>query len=139
MAICIQARSPNYMRWYDSGDLQSVKHLDQICRVAALTPECQHLLPTKEYAFVKKYLKRHDKFPVNMTVRLSAFLVDGQPPLQLGLPTSVATRDPAKATCLAPRQGNKCLDCRGILADSELYQSNSSGRSPGSAGEAVIV
>jgi hypothetical protein len=112
MVTCIQAESPQLFRFHDSGDLQSLRHLNQICRVAERTPDCKHLLPTKEYAFVKRYLKQHGAFPRNLTVRLSAYLVDGRPPLEYGLPTSVATRDPAKVTCLAQQQGNKCLDCR---------------------------
>jgi hypothetical protein len=112
MVTCIQAKTPQYFRWHDSGDLQSLRHLKQICRVAKLTPDCKHLLPTKEYGIVQKYIKQQGAFPANLTVRLSAYMVDGKPPQEFGLPTSVATRIPAYVTCLAPRQGNRCLDCR---------------------------
>lgn len=112
MVICIKSESPQFFRWHDSGDLQSLRHLNRICRIAELTPECKHLLPTKEFGIVRTYIKKHGAFPANLTVRLSTYMVDGKPPLQFGLPTSVATRNHALVTCLAPQQGNRCLDCR---------------------------
>ena len=103
-----------FFRWHDSGDIQSVEHLEKIVQVAKNLPAIQFWIPTREYSFVSAYLKKHKCFPDNLNVRLSAYMVDGQPPValanRLGLTTSgVAT---SGFTCPANSQGNKCLSCR---------------------------
>ena len=103
-----------FFRWHDSGDIQSLEHLEKIVQVAKNLPTIQFWIPTREYSFVSDYLKKHGAFPSNLTVRLSAYMVDGQPPValanRLGLTTSgVATTG---FTCPANTQGNKCLSCR---------------------------
>ena len=110
MAAVINRRSKRekYFRWHDSGDLQSAEHLDAIISVAELTPDVQHWLPTREYELVK-----NREFPPNLNVRVSAHMVDGNPP-DLDLPTSTVhdKTDPAGHECPAPNQGNQCGDCR---------------------------
>lgn len=106
-----QERS-GYFRWHDSGDVQSVGHLAKIGRIADRLPDIKFWLPTREYGRVKDYGKRHK----NLTVRLSAFMVDGPLPLALakrtGSVVSGVTANAADATCPAPQQGNQCGDCR---------------------------
>lgn len=114
MAAVINAKESNgYFRWFDSGDLQSVKHLEKIVAVCRLTPTVKHWLPTKEYGFVRSFLKT-DTIPDNLTVRLSGYFFDGPPPEKvardLGVQTSTVHR--SEYTCKAPAQGNQCLDCR---------------------------
>lgn len=103
-----------YFRWHDSGDVQSVKHLEKICEVTRRLPHIKFWMPTREVAFVSSYVKKHGAFPDNLTVRLSANMIDGPPPTsvakRLGLPTSGVTRE--GFTCPASTQGNKCLACR---------------------------
>jgi hypothetical protein len=53
----------SYFRWHDSGDLQSVDHLEKIATVANNTPNCKHWLPTREYGIVKDYIAKHGKLP----------------------------------------------------------------------------
>ena len=70
----------DYFRWFDSGDLQSDEMLADIVRVALATPNTKHWLPTHEKKMVAEHLKKHGKFPSNLTVRVSAAMVDGEPP-----------------------------------------------------------
>ncbi|MAH46513.1 hypothetical protein CMI37_11815 [Candidatus Pacearchaeota archaeon] len=104
-----------FFRWHDSGDVQSVKHLKKIVAIANNLPEIKFWLPTREYKFVSDYLAVNDSFPANLTVRLSAFMVDGPPPKafaeRLGLTTSGVVEDDS-FTCPSERQGNSCGDCR---------------------------
>ncbi len=103
-----------FFRWHDSGDIQSLDHLEMIVQVAKNLPSIQFWLPTREYSFVSEYKKKHGDFPDNLNVRLSALMVDGQPPVaiakRLGLTTSGVST--SGFTCPANTQGNKCLSCR---------------------------
>lgn len=101
-----------WFRWHDSGDIQSLEHLERIAAVCQQTPNVHHWLPTREYRFVALYLAKHGSFPSNLNVRLSAHMVDGPLPSGYGLPTSGVTRDHDQITCPAPSQGNQCGSCR---------------------------
>ncbi len=102
-----------FFRWFDSGDLQSVEMLRDIVAVAELTPEIQHWLPTREYATVQEYLRRAT-LPINLTVRLSALLVDGAAPRHLGLPTSTVHTSTAPGFSCSARDEEpvNCRECR---------------------------
>lgn len=113
-----------YFRWHDSGDLQSVQHLANIVAVAEATPDVKHWLPTREYKIVADYMKAGGVIPANLTVRLSAHMVNAAVPAY-GLPTStvhaetqsgpfkVLTAVPTGThSCPSRNQGNKCGDCR---------------------------
>ena len=103
-----------YFRWFDTGDLQSSSMLDSIANVAHNTPEIQHWLPTKEHRMVRDYLTRQLP-PPNLTLRLSAHYVDGEPPRLLGSPTSTVHRfeAPVGYSCSAYKtQPTRCGDCR---------------------------
>jgi len=104
-----------FFRWHDSGDVQSLSHLERIASVALALPRIQFWLPTREYSFVSAYVEKHGPFPPNLTVRLSALGIDSPPPLaiakRLGLVTSgVSKKD--SFDCPSSRQEGKCLDCR---------------------------
>jgi hypothetical protein len=103
-----------FFRWHDSGDIQSVEHLEKIVQVAKNLPAIQFWIPTREYSFVSDYLKKHGAFPSNLTVRLSALMVDGQPPVGIAKRLNLTTSGVATAgfNCPANSQGNKCLSCR---------------------------
>ena len=105
--------SSGFFRWHDSGDIQSVEHLDKIVQVARNLPQIRFWLPTREYAMVSQWLK-NGSFPENLTVRLSALMLEGQPPVgiakRLGLTTSGVSK--SSFDCPASKQGNKCLSCR---------------------------
>ena len=101
-------------RWFDSGDLQDVTMLQRIAEVARHTPEIRHWLPTREHGIVRRFLEI-DEVPANLTIRLSAIWIDGQPPSRLGLPTSTVHRsgEPDGFRCPAYDDGPaSCGRCR---------------------------
>ena len=79
-----------YFRWHDSGDLQGAWHFANIVEVARRTPHVKHWIPSREYRMVTDY---EGDIPANLAVRLSAHMVDGAPPTNLGFPTSTVVAD----------------------------------------------
>ena len=81
MVFLIKHYRQEYFRWHDSGNIQGTWHLKKICDVAEQTPQTKHWLPTREYEIVKKFrLGLGLVFPPNLTVRLSAHMIEGSPP-----------------------------------------------------------
>ena len=109
-----------YFRWHDSGDLQSVNHLQKIVMVADRLPKTLFWLPTREYGIVKEYVSLYGALPSNLIVRLSAYFPD-QPVI---IPKSLqgynnilasnvhSKNEPIGQACIAPKQGGECRDCR---------------------------
>ena len=106
MAAQINAKRSKFFRWHDSGYVQDLKHLAKIFKVAKLTPDVAHWMPTRE-AWVKPYLARA---PKNLLIRFSMPMVD-QPAAASWPHTSTVVSGPGR-TCPAPDQGNACGDCR---------------------------
>ncbi len=106
-----------WFRWHDSGDLQSVMHLRNIVLVCNRTPKTHHWLPTREYRMVQQYLEMWGAFPSNLTVRLSAHIIDRPTPGFAGLSTSMVhsseSAEPIGAkVCRAYTRDNHCGNCR---------------------------
>ena len=108
-----------YFRFHDSGDLQSLQHLEKIAEVAQLTPNTKHWLPTREYGIVKEYIAKHGSIPKNLFIRLSAMYPDKPVTIPKSLQgienitsSNVHTETPIGNACNAPKQGGACLDCR---------------------------
>lgn len=106
----------SYFRWHDSGDIQNMAHLLKIVEIAKRLPDVQFWLPTKELRIVGNYLKQHGAFPNNLTVRVSAFMIDGPRP-SVPLPCSTVRSHGAPVpsgavACSAPATGNQCGSCR---------------------------
>ena len=116
-----------YFRWFDSGDLQSVLHLEKILAVVSLTPDTKHWLPTKEYSIIKEYLEAGNVLPQNVVVRLSGFFIDQLPKISSfykdrGVLGSMVYKDKADIALLilhsgvyggpAYTQDNECGNCR---------------------------
>lgn len=116
MAFQINQAGVNVFRFQDSGDLQSLEHLEKIAAVCEATPDVRHWLPTREYAIVTEYKEKHGAFPANLNIRLSAYMMDGPLPTgaaeRLGVTVSGVTSDPSKVTCPAYKQGGVCGSCR---------------------------
>jgi len=106
MAALINSKKSKYFRWHDSGDVQDLKHLAKIFKVAKLTPETSHWLPTRE-AWVKPYLS---KAPKNLTIRFSMPMVDQE--AAASWPNTSTVVSGAGRTCPAPDKNNECKDCR---------------------------
>ena len=113
-ALIYRKEKSGFFRWKDSGDIGSVKELDKIVQVCRNLPHIRFWLPTREYSFVRQWVKKHGKFPENLTVRLSAYMIDGPPPVKLARELGVQTSgvSAGKFTCPASRQGHQCLKCR---------------------------
>lgn len=112
-----------FFRWHDSGDLQSVSHLEAITTVADQTPRVFHWLPTREVGIVARYLDAHRRFPRNLTVRLSIARIGQGASGQLATlarhaNVSVSGIHPEGSdpvgfdACAAPLQDGHCRDCR---------------------------
>lgn len=100
-------------RWHDSGDLQGIWHLAKICDVAAATPKIKHWLATRETKMVLDYVQGGGLIPSNLTIRVSATMVDGAAPRGWGLTSTVHENvAPSGHVCPAPTQGHECRSCR---------------------------
>ena len=124
--------SDEYFRWHDSGDLQSVEHLEKIISVANNTPHCKHWLPTREYSIVKQYIAKNgrESIPNNLKIRLSAMYPDKKVVIPVSLQgianvtvsnvhtslVSLKANDLGNA-CKASDQGGECRDCRLCWSD----------------------
>lgn len=107
--------SSGYFRWHDSGDLQSIDHFDKICQIARNLPNIKFWLPTKEVKIVSGYVNAKKKILSNLTVRLSAYMVDGPLPVALAKKLNVVSSGVSSTdnfTCPASKQNNYCLNCR---------------------------
>jgi hypothetical protein len=116
-----------FFRWHDSGDLQSVEHLERIVGIARAVPELQFWLPTREYGIAAAFLAEGGTVPRNLTIRLSAHFVGAPPRIDraelLKLPTStvhlpgsppvpVSERRADTVACRAAARDNHCGPCR---------------------------
>jgi hypothetical protein len=110
MVFLVRYYADRYFRFFDSGDLQGENHLRNICTIAAHCPDIRFWLPTREAAAVRAV----GSWPPNLTVRVSAPLVDGPPPRGFANTSTVASRAPQghSFVCPAPDQGGHCGTCR---------------------------
>jgi len=105
-AMVTQIKRQKWFRWHDAGDLQSSEHMAKIIEVCKQTPGTQHWLPTQE----RQYLPKPEDVPANLIIRLSAAKVNGTAGNAWSHSSTVVTD--GSASCAAPDQGGKCLDCR---------------------------
>lgn len=105
-----QKEKSGYFRWHDSGDLQDMDHLQKICAVAQLLPDIKFWLPTREYKLIRDYLSLYKAFPPNLTVRVSAHMIN-QSVKGFENTSEVVT---SGGTCPATEPGgtHKCGTCR---------------------------
>lgn len=113
----------NYFRWHDSGDLQGVWHLANIAEVCRRTPDVTHWLPTREYEYVARYLRSGQRIPDNLTVRLSAHMIDSEPVIpaeladELGeLPVSTVSTVSTYKSGVQIVEGKGSVECRAVEA-----------------------
>lgn len=112
-----------FFRWHDSGDLQGVWHLRKIVEVVWRTPQVTHWLPTREYAMVATYRESGSEVPPNLTIRLSAHMIDSEPvfPVELapwlsGLPVSTVSSVSSYASGVQIVEGKGSVECRAVEA-----------------------
>ena len=107
-AMTALIKGEKFFRWHDSGDIQSMGHLENIFKVCKLTPETQHWMPTREAQFLKQLDPA--AIPTNLIIRMSSHMID-QGPVKFWPWTSTVTSS-AGRTCPAPEQSNSCGSCR---------------------------
>jgi hypothetical protein len=110
-------RNQSLFRWFDSGDVYSVKLARKILDVMRLTPHVKHWLPTRMHKFLKFEAVFNAMNALdNVVVRFSGDEIDGsvipgkyvssifdpEQPDQLGNATM----------CTAYEREGKCIDCR---------------------------
>jgi hypothetical protein len=114
-----------FFRWHDSGDLQGTWHLQKIVNIANRLPHIKFWLPTREISTISAWIDQGNKIPQNLTIRLSAFMLDGLPPIaaakRLGLCVSGASA--TDYNCPASNQNGLCGDCRNCW-NKEVFQVN---------------
>jgi len=76
MTYEIERKSPEFFRFFHSGDLQSIEMLERIAEIAHRLPDTRFWVPTQERALVAGYLKSGEELPDNVTIRVSASIID---------------------------------------------------------------
>ena len=109
-----------FFRWFDSGDMYSVKLAEKILLIMQLTPHIVHWLPTRMYKFKKFHtiIKKMQSLS-NVVVRLSSDSIKGEV-VNSDLTNTSSTiiseceidnLDKSVKVCSAFYQGGKCLTC----------------------------
>ena len=109
-------KKQTHFRWFDSGDMYSVKLAEKMLEIMVATPNTKHWLPTRMYKFKKfaDILAKMQALP-NVMVRYSSDEIDGTYTKGVHGSTILPSADYADSNtfiCSAPSQGGKCLDCR---------------------------
>lgn len=113
MTIRILLRRNPHFRWFDSGDLQSLKMLEDINSVAANTDGyVAHWLPTQERKIVSQLAHVHP----NLTIRISSTKVNHTQTTRIKDACTSSVSNDAESSvgwvCPSRLQENKCGDCR---------------------------
>ena len=115
MVSLIKKSKTKYFRWFDSGDLQSV---DMLRRIVWIANECKGVrfwLPSREWGMVGQFVRNGGKFPSNLNVRLSAYMIDGNPPMKLAASMGCTASNvvTTKGNCYSQTSGTgNCGTCR---------------------------
>jgi hypothetical protein len=108
-------KKESYFRWFDSGDMYSMKLAEKILAVMTATPHVKHWLPTRMYKFSKfsQVLAKMQALP-NVMVRFSSDSVIGQYTKGLHGSTILPSQDVPEGVdrCEAYNNGGKCSGCR---------------------------
>lgn len=115
MIFMINKTGDKFFRWHDSGDLQSTGHLKAIIQIAHALPNVSFWLPTKEKALLATMKASGIVVPANLTIRLSAAMVDSDKVNKTLTGCVSLVQDKVELSgfhCKAPEQNGKCLDCR---------------------------
>ena len=107
--------SDRYFRWFDSGDVYSLKLAEKILAVMEKTPWVKHWLPTRMHKFEKfaGVFSKMRELP-NVAVRFSSDSVTGEYVEGLHGSTILpnATAPNGVTVCKAYDHGGKCNGCR---------------------------
>jgi hypothetical protein len=110
MMFLVRYYCDQYMRLFDSGDVQGRNHMLNICTVARNVPDVTFWMPSRESAVVQAC---EGEIPKNLTVRLSGAMVDGPPPSSWPTTsTTISSQEEGEGVCPAPENEGACGDCR---------------------------
>lgn len=115
-AMVAELDNDRYFRWFDSGDMYSLKLAEKIYAVMLATPWTRHWLPTRMHKFAKfaDILAKMEALP-NVVVRLSSDSINGD--IIAGNTTStiiptISHKKPKMTICEAYEREGKCATCR---------------------------
>jgi len=115
-AMVAELDNDRYFRWFDSGDMYSLKLAEKIYSVMVATPWTRHWLPTRMHKFAKfaDILAKMEALP-NVVVRLSSDSINGD--IIAGNTTStiiptISHKKPSMTICEAYEREGKCATCR---------------------------
>jgi hypothetical protein len=115
-AMVAELDNDRYFRWFDSGDMYSLKLAEKIYAVMLATPWTRHWLPTRMHKFSKfaDILAKMEALP-NVVVRLSSDSINGD--IIEGNTTStiiptISHKKPKMTICEAYEREGKCATCR---------------------------
>jgi hypothetical protein len=119
-AMIKQIGNDPFFRWFGSGDLQSVEHLEKIVIIARKLPDTKFWLPTHEPKIIKAWIDKHlQPFPKNLIIRISAVYIDKASKLPTSLQghkniltSTVHTVTPIQNECPSHKQNGECRECR---------------------------
>jgi hypothetical protein len=115
-AMVAELDNDRYFRWFDSGDMYSLKLAEKIYAVMVATPWTRHWLPTRMHKFAKfaDILAKMEALP-NVVVRLSSDSINGDiiegNTASTIIPT-ISHRKPKMTICEAYEREGKCATCR---------------------------
>lgn len=117
MVFLVRYFCDRYFRLFDSGDIVDEHHYRNIITMARHMPDVQIWMPTREIRTIqnvhRELLRQRLALPENLLVRVSAALIDGEPPP--GFPhtsTVISSQEPDKGICPSPENGGTCGECR---------------------------
>lgn len=121
-SFVILLRDKPHFRWHDSGDIQSVSHLDAIVQIAWICNTTQFWIPTREFGMVRAWMRENGEFPPNLNVRVSAHMtgtiavsIPGTTSSAVDIVSTMARPDDTLVNtfhCPAPGNNGECGDCR---------------------------
>jgi len=105
-----------YFRWFDSGDMYSIKLAQKMLEVMKRTPWVNHWLPTRMHKFAKfaEVIAEMEALP-NVVVRLSSDSITGETIDGATTSTIVPFAEDAAdgvTVCEAYTRQGKCASCR---------------------------
>jgi len=108
--------SDRYFRWFDSGDMYSLKLAEKILEICKATPWTRHWIPTRMHKFAKfqDVIARLNALP-NVVVRLSSDGINGEIIEEAEFSSTIIPfidSDTRATVCQAPLQEGKCHKCR---------------------------
>ena len=115
--MVVELDNDRYFRWFDSGDLQGIKMLEDINNIAWASPHVKFWLPTKEYTLIKDHSL--DIAP-NLIIRVSnpnknKSFKDSFDYVSAVFDKDILPKD--SHICPSSKQGNKCGSCRACWSD----------------------